>query len=328
MAAVRRYHPFGVPLTVGGPLLSGPDRRVGTACGAALARFPSAVSLRGCPASTGYEPLVGPMPPPLGPGAPLTVTVGAVPGRGRWPETSLHTCPGGLTLRCGDAEMVVDHGAGTATVDLTEDLLACPDALRCFVEGAASSLLIGTGRIHAVHAGLVVTPSGRGVLLRGPSGAGKSTLAYACLRSRFGLCSDDWVYGLAGVRPDRLAGYPWRLFLVADAAARFAELTGVRAVAHPGADRWKVPVEPPVAARRRATRVDAVVLLDPAPVLGLDRIDPLEAAARFWGPALPTERRDLPEAWVAALLDRPCYVLRRGADPVAAAALLRSTTWG
>ncbi len=294
----RRFRPFGATVSV-----CCDDSAVLEACGAAVARFPT----------------------DLGVTADLTVVATTIAaGEPAWPVTSVRQWDGGLELRCGAGSMVVDHGAGTASLALPPELLACSDALRCFVEGAVSSLLIGGGWVHAVHSGLVVTPGGAGLLLRGPSGAGKSTLSYACLRAGFGLCSDDWVYGVAADPPDRLVGYPWRLFLVEESAARFAELAGVPVVPHPGADRVKVPVEPPVSRRRRSARVDAVVLLDPSPDLGLEPITPAEAADRFWGPALPSERADLPSAWVEALLDRPCYVLRRGTDPDDAAALLRS----
>lgn len=294
----RRYRPFGALVS-----LSCDDGAVVEACGAAVARFPTDHGVSAC----------------------LTISARTVaPGKPAWPVTSLRQWPGGLELRCGEGSMVVDHAAGSAELCLPPELLACSDALRCFVEGAVSSLLIGGGFVHAVHSGLVVTPSGKGLLLRGPSGAGKSTLTYACLRTGFAVCSDDWVYGVAGSPPDVLVGYPWRLFLVEESAARFPELAGAPVVPHPGADRVKVSVEPPVGRRRRSARVDAVVFLDPSPNLGLDPIGPADAAERFWGPALPSERTDLPPSWVATLLDRPCHVLRRGTDPDAAAGLLRS----
>ena len=239
-----------------------------------------------------------------------------------WPETSVRQWKGGLELRCGSGRLTADLAAGTASIALPPSLLAIDDAVRCFVEGAIATLAMGTGRMHAVHSGLVVGRR-KGLLLRGPSGAGKSTLGYACVRSGFRLVSDDWVYGAAGGTADRFAGYPWRLFLVAESAARFPELAGIAPVPHPGADRLKIPVHPPVHQRRRAADVDAVVFLDPDPALSLTRIGPAESLERFWGAALPSERAQLPPAWVDRLLDRPGYVLRRGTDPMAAAELLR-----
>ena len=239
-----------------------------------------------------------------------------------WPETSVRQWEGGLELRCGSGRLTADLAAGTASIALPPSLLAIEDAVRCFVEGAISTLAMGTGRMHAVHSGLVVGRR-KGLLLRGPSGAGKSTLSYACVRSGLRLVSDDWVYGAAGGTADRFAGYPWRVFLVAESAARFPELAGIAPVPHPGADRLKVPVHPPVHQRRRAAEVDAVVFLDPDPALSLTGIGPAESLERFWGAALPSERAQLPPAWVDRLLDRPCYVLRRGTDPMAAAAFLR-----
>jgi hypothetical protein len=229
---------------------------------------------------------------------------------------------GHLELRCGSATMVADAAAGTAELVLPPALLAVEDAVRMFVEGAAATLLISGGWLHAVHAALVQL-DGRWLLLRGPSGAGKSTLTYACLRAGARVCSDDWVYGLVGERPDRLWGYPWRLFLVPEATSRWPELRDAPTALHPGADRLKVPIVPPRAQRRLGGPVDAVVLLDPSPALGLRPVDRAEAAERFWVPALATERRDLPPAWVDRLLDRPTYVLARGAAPDDAVDLLR-----
>jgi hypothetical protein len=68
--------------------------------------------------------------------------------------------------------------------------------------------------------------------------------------------------------------------------------------------------------------VAAVVLLDPDPVLSLEPIEAEPARERFWAASLPTERDHLDDEWVRALLRRPTYLLRRGADPDDAAARL------
>lgn len=296
---VRVLRPFGATVR-----FEVHDRGVLDAAGAAVARFPADLG------ATGHFTL-------------RSAEVADDPSDPAWPLTTVCHDEAMLEFHCGSAVLRVDHRNGSAELALPPSILAIDDAVRCMVEGAVSSLLIGAGLLHAVHAGLV-SADGTGLLLRGPSGAGKSTLTYACLRAGMAVCSDDWVYGVAHAPPDRLVGYPWRLFLVPDAAARFPELADVALVAHPGSDRWKLPVAPPSARRRRACRVDAVILLDPAPELVLRALTPGEARERFWGPALPSERRDLPPAWVAALLTRPCYLLQRGTDPDAAAALLRS----
>ncbi|MFN0091194.1 MAG: HPr kinase/phosphorylase [Acidimicrobiales bacterium] len=297
----RTLRPFGATL-----VLEADDRRVLDAADAALARYPRSAGVQAS--------------------CSVTARTGAdAEGDPAWPVTSVRFSDGRLELRCGSGVLDADGRAGVATLTLPPALLAVPDAVRMFVEGAASVLLINGGQLHAVHAGLVER-AGRAVLLRGPSGAGKSTLTYSCLRRGWRVASDDWVYGVAGQPPDRLWGYPWRVFLVPEATARFPELAGRDAVLHPGADRLKVPIEPPVAQRRRSAEVHCVVFLDPGAELSLTAIDPDEAQRRFWGPALPTERSDLPPAWVERLLDRPCYVLARGGEPDEAAALLERLT--
>ena len=296
----RTVRPFGARVVI-----EADDRRVPAAADAALARHPVAAG--------------------AAPGATFVLRATTVPDAATdpaWPTTSVQFADGRLRLRCGSGLLDADARTGRAALVLPPALLAVPDAVRMFVEGAVSTLLINAGHLHAVHAGLV-SFGRRSLLLRGPSGAGKSTLTYACLRAGATVTSDDWTYAVPGAPPGQLWGYPWRMFLVAEALDHFPELAGRQAVLHPGADRLKVPIEPPVDRRRRGAHVDAVVLLDPSPHLDLRPVGPDEAAQRFWAPALPTERRDLPPAFVAELLDRPCFVLHRGTDPVAAAERLQ-----
>ena len=292
------FRPFGASFTV-----QADDPRVFDACEAALAHFPC---------DTG------------GDGAfTLDVVVARdEPGDCPWPVTSTRQFEGGIEMSCGSGSLLVDRAGRSATARLPQSMAAIPDAVRIVVEGALSSLLIGAGVIHAVHSGLV-TIDGHGLMLRGPSGAGKSTLTYACLRAGYTVCSDDWIYGMAFGRPDSMVGYPWRVFLMPDSPRHFPELGAIAPVAHPGADRWKLPIEPPADRQQVTAPLDAIVFLDPAPELDLRRIAAVEADERFWGPALPSERADLPIDWVAALLDRPCFVLQRGSSPDAAAALLQ-----
>ena len=240
----------------------------------------------------------------------------------QWPITALTTDLGGITLRCGSAVLRVDHASGHADINAPMSFLRVDDALRCFVEGAVSSLLIAAGQIHALHSALVTT-AGKGLVLRGQSGAGKSTLTYACMRAGFGIASDDWVYAIADQPAERLFGYPWRIFLVEDTVRFFPELTEIAPVHHPGADLFKLAIIPPVRQRRVSSRADAVVFLEPGPTLRCDTIDAAEAQQRLLDSALPTERRDLPPAWIAELVDRPCFVLQRGTHPAGAATELQ-----
>jgi hypothetical protein len=117
---------------------------------------------------------------------------------------------------------------------------------------------------------------------------------------------------------------PVRVSLVPGAPSHFPELATVAPVPHPGADRFKLPIEPPLSRRRRSASADAIVFLDPSPELSIRQVATDEATELFWQPALPSERADLPLAWVDRLLDRPCYVLQRGTSPMAAAELLKT----
>lgn len=292
------FRPFGAHVE-----LVADDHRVTDACCVAVCRYPVDAGAVGRYRIT----------------ATTTADTGSDPD---WPRTSIRQFEGGIELRCGSGCLQVDHRNRTASVTIPPALLAVPDAVRMLVEGAVSSLLIGAGELHAVHSGLVVA-SGHGLMLRGPSGAGKSTLTYACMQAGFAMASDDWIYGTAVHRPEIMYGYPWRMFLVPDALAHFPELAGQAPVAHPGADRLKLEIIPAVARRRVSARVDCIVFLDPATELELRPVRADEALERFWGPALPSERADLPSGWVDALLDRPCFVLQRGTLPAAAAGLLQ-----
>jgi hypothetical protein len=206
-------------------------------------------------------------------------------------------------------------------LDLPVSMLGVTDALRLFVESVFTALQVRRGALHAVHSALVSVDD-VGLVLRGPSGAGKSTLTYSCLRRGLAVCSDDWIYAATHATPGHFAGYPWRMMMTEDAAARFPELVGAATVPHPAAEGRKVPVVPPVDQQLVTATAAAVVLLDPAPELSLQPVSFDEAVERFWAPALPTEREHLTDEWVHGLLDRPTYVLRRGTDPALAAQAL------
>jgi hypothetical protein len=205
---------------------------------------------------------------------------------------------------------------------LAPSMLDEPDALRLMAEGAFTAQHTFGGRLCAVHSAMV-TWAGKGVVLRGVSGAGKSTLTYCCMRAGMGVVSDDWLYGSAAHGPDVLTGYPWRIMMTTIAAERFAELHGAAVVAHPSDDRWKIPIVPPVAQQVVQHRADAVVFIDPDGATAVEEVDLAEATRRFWESALPTERETLTHDWVARLLDRPRFVLHRGASPDSAAAAVQ-----
>jgi hypothetical protein len=257
-------------------------------------------------------------------GGRLELRIDVVPdaeGDPGWPEVTAEHLPGRLVVRCGGSRADVDQMAGLAAITLSESLAAITDAVRLFAEAAFTSVHVAQGRLHAVHSALVAH-HGAGLLLRGPSGAGKSTLTYSCLRRGMHMVSDDWVYAPATGSVGDFAGYPWRMMMTSEAAARFPELAGVELVPHTSAEGWKVPVVPPPHQRHATHRVDAVVLLDPSANLELRQASPEEALHRFWEASLPVERDHLDAAWVHDLLARPTYVLHRGTSPDEAARLL------
>lgn len=234
-----------------------------------------------------------------------------------WPNVEYVDDPAELVVRIGSSTATLTFATGQVQVDLSRSLCDVPDALRLLAESVFTAAAERTGELRAVHSALVVH-DGIGLMLRGASGSGKSTLAYGCLRNGWSVCSADWVYASAHRPAGRFAGYPWRLMMPADAAARFLETTTVQAVPHPTDEGERVPVHPPVAQQVLEADVDAVVLLDPSPVLAVHAIGAREAIDRFWAPALPTEHEHLAEEWVAELLARPVFVLQRGSDPMAA----------
>jgi hypothetical protein len=239
-----------------------------------------------------------------------------------WPAMNAEVDGDRLTVRCGQTSMVVDHRAGSATITLAPAMLHEPDALRLLAEGAFTSAHTHAGRLYAVHSALVVA-AGQGLMLRGVSGAGKSTLTYCCMRAGMGVVSDDWLYGSVAHGPDVLTGYPWRMMMTTAAAERFPELHGAAVVAHPSDDHWKIPIVPPVDQQIVQHAVNAVVFIDPDGVLSFDEIDEARATERFWESSLPTERDTLAPSWVHQLLDRPRFVLHRGASPNDAADALQ-----
>lgn len=239
-------------------------------------------------------------------------------GPSGWPAMNAETDQGLLTVRCGETMMVVDKGIGQAALALAPAILGERDALRLMVEGAFTATHVHGRRLCAVHSALV-TSHDRGMMLRGVSGAGKSTITYSCMTMGMGIVSDDWLYGSAAHGPAVLTGYPWRMMLTTTAAEGFPELRDAAVVAHPSEDRWKIPITPPVQQQVVQHAVDAVVFIEAHGDLAVDRISGVEAAERFWGSALPTERDSLTPGWVDQLLDRPCFVLRRGATPCGAA---------
>ena len=288
---IRSYEPMGVRLTV-----RSESTELLVAIEAGLALYPS-----------------------MGVGGAMTIeaTVHAGEPVSGWPRVQPTDGPDELAVRIGDSVAVLRYATGEVRMELSAALCATPDALRLLTESVFTAYGVRGGRLHAVHSALVVH-DGVGLVLRGASGAGKSTLTYSCLRAGMGVCSDDWIYANAQAPAGVFAGYPWRMLMTEDAAARFPELAGAATVPHPAAEGRKVPVFPPASQHVVTAAANAVVMLDPSPQLALRELAADEVRERFWAPALPTEREHLGETWVAELLARRVFVLQRGTDPVAA----------
>ncbi|MGB8861399.1 MAG: hypothetical protein WCC60_19230 [Ilumatobacteraceae bacterium] len=295
-AIVREYQPMGVRVT-----LRTDSPEMADAIEAGLARYP-----------------------PMGVRGSLDLDVVVhddCPGDPGWPRVLPADGSTELVVRIGSSIATLLYATGAVRIDLARSLCAVPDALRLLAESVFTAYGVRGGALHALHSALVVH-DGVGLVLRGASGAGKSTLTYSCLRTGMGVCSDDWLYADASATAGTFAGYPWRMLMTEDAAARFPELAGAVTIAHPAAEGRKIPVHPPTAQQVVTAEARAVVMLDPSPHLALRELNLGEALERFWAPALPTEQAHLAGEWVAQLLARPVYVLQRGTDPIAAVQLL------
>lgn len=257
-------------------------------------------------------------------GGALTITAGVHAGGSDdpgWPTVAADLDAERLMIRCGSSQAIVRFGAGAADISFAASMLPIADGVRLFLEAVFTSIHVHHARLVAVHSALV-SRDGVGVMLRGPSGAGKSTLAYSCLRRGMSITSDDWLYAAAKRPAGWFAGYPWRMLLTDEAAARFPELADHASVPHTSAEGHKVAISPPDSQRVELQDVRAVVIVDPDGPLALRAVSATEAIERFWAAALPTEREHISTEWVRGLLTDRTYVLGRGASPDDAAAVL------
>ena len=260
----------------------------------------------------------------LGIGGSLHLSISTHPaqqGDPGWPTVQADLNDDRLIIRCGSSLATVWFATGFGEMSLADSLLPIDDAVRLFVESAFTAMHVHHERLVAVHSALV-SRDGIGLMLRGPSGAGKSTLTYSCLRRGMGITSDDWLYAAAQRPAGTFAGYPWRMLMTQDAAARFEELRDVEPVPHTSEEGCKIAIYPGEHQQVAVHDAHAVVMLDPGLHFSLQPVSVAEATDRFWAASLPTEREHISPEWARGLLDRPVYVLRRGSSPEAAAAAL------
>lgn len=267
---------------------------------------------------------LGRYPQGLGIGGTVHLDIDVHPSSGGdpgWPSVQADLNDERLVITCGSSHATVWFSTGVGEISLAESLLEVDDAVRLFVESAFTAVHVHHARLIAVHSALV-SRHGVGLMLRGPSGAGKSTLTYSCLRRGMGITSDDWLYAATQQPAGWFAGYPWRMLMTQDAAARFDELRDVEPVPHTSQEGCKIAIYPVAERQVPFQEVHAVVMLDPDPEFSLQPVSVAEATDRFWAASLPTEREHISGAWAKGLLDRPVYVLRRGTSPEAAAEAL------
>ena len=99
--------------------------------------------------------------------------------------------------------------AGSYRLDLDGDLIAESrdqrDVLNHFSWHVNSTAMqVATDRL-VIHSGVVVSPSGDGILLPGPSGSGKTSLVAELVRTGFGYLSDE----AAGIDAESLKVLPY-----------------------------------------------------------------------------------------------------------------------
>ncbi|MFB3739932.1 MAG: hypothetical protein ACE14W_13330, partial [Candidatus Velamenicoccus archaeovorus] len=143
-----------------------------------------------------------------------------------------------------------------------------------------------------IHAGAVVAPDGRGVLIPAPSGSGKSTLVAALVRAGFGYLSDE--AAILDPSDGRVLPYPKHLTLkegTGDPVGRAAPRSDERSLVP--ASKWHADPES----------------LRPGSVAGAAPIGTV--IAYRYEPGAPTSRQDISAAEAVVELGRNLMLARR-----------------
>ncbi|MGH9353243.1 MAG: hypothetical protein ACRD2G_13970, partial [Terriglobia bacterium] len=186
------------------------------------------------------------------------------------------------------------------------------------------SVLGAKAGITGLHCGCVVR-NGRGLLLHGRSGSGKSTLTLAFLRQGYEFLSDDWTYFSRSDGRLRAWGLATRLKLLPDAAEFHPELKGFELGVSLNGER-AYEIDPTLlSGRGRARFCDPLALIflerQAADGFRLTKVPAPEASKRLEEDLLADS------AWllsrqlrtIESLVERGCWLLRYGGDPLSAA---------
>lgn len=180
-----------------------------------------------------------------------------------------------------------------------------------------------TDDVLLIHAGAVVSPGGRGVVLPAASGSGKTTLVAGLVRAGFGYLSDE----AAALDPatGRVLPHPKALAFKRDPR----ELLGLTDVAAPLVQQWHVlPSDLRDGAVAPASPVGHVVVVsyEPGAPTDLAPLSRAAAAVELGGNALNLPAfgaRCLP-LLAGVLRDAACWRLRSGDLAVAVTAVSRA----
>lgn len=243
----------------------------------------------------------------------------------------LHLCPQGSLSAFYDHDrrfwLILDHAAGEALLWLA-DAQDVP-----FWEAAAPfktliNWFLSEQPVSMLHGGVVVH-AGRALMLVGPGGSGKSTTVAACFEAGLQVCGDDLVlaeraadgwhahalYNALKLEPGGAIAIPARLL-----AAPWWPCGEKRLVRYSDVDPQGLALRAPLAGLMQCVITGG----------GSTRIVPQPAAALLRAIAPPTVfllrgREASTLAKVASLVRTvPTYRLELGAEPAAAAAVLRT----
>jgi hypothetical protein len=135
-----------------------------------------------------------------------------------------------FVARWGSSVAESDPSRRSATIRATRALVADRERFRAEMLEAVVLALLSCYDRHPVHAA-AVAHRGHALLFAAPSGTGKSTLAYACHAAGLDLLGDDHVR--VQLAPSlRIWGWPARVRLVAETAARLGVATPPREMAN------------------------------------------------------------------------------------------------
>jgi hypothetical protein len=191
-------------------------------------------------------------------------------------------------IRCyadADARIVVDGQAwarihaGGQRIDV--DPRGAPDRRR-FVESTlllALDIALREHGLYALHAGAVITASGRRVLIVGASGAGKTTTVLSLLAEGTTVLGDDAMFFAERDGSPRVLAFPRPFHVTAKTLAAFPALADAESV--PGWAKHSVPFAAVSIARALDMEAPELVLLPQVTDAPTSRASPVAPADAF-----------------------------------------------